>query len=75
MKYFLFSVNFEMPLVTEADLQVTGNNIETKLGYIENEKYLNKTFQHTYQVSKSLSSPISGVTLEVRIYFLQLWCV
>ena len=63
---FLFSVNFEIPLVTEADLQITGNNIENRMGYIENEKYLNKTFQHIYQVSKSLSTPISGVTLEVR---------
>ena len=58
-------MNFEIPLVTEADLQITGNNIETRLGYIENEKYLNKTFQHTYQVSKSLSSPIKDVSLEV----------
>ena len=63
---FLFPVNFEIPLVTEADLQITGNNIENRMGYIENEKYLNKTFQHIYQVSKSLSTPISGVTLEVR---------
>ena len=35
------------------------------MGYIENEIYLNKSFQHIYQVSKTLSTPITGVSLEV----------
>jgi len=61
------NINFELPLVTEADLQITGNNIENEMGYIENEIYLNKSFQHIYQVSKTLSTPITGVSLEVQV--------
>ena len=57
--------NFEVPLVTEADLQITGEAIQKTLPYIQNERFLNKTFEHSYQVSKSLSSPITGVSLEV----------
>jgi hypothetical protein len=56
-----------VPLVIEADLQITGDAVQKTLPYIQNERFLNKTFEHSYQVSKSLSTPITGVSLEVHV--------
>ena len=51
--------------MTEADLQISENTIEDPIVYTEANTFLNKTFEHTYQVSKILSSPLTGVLLEV----------
>ena len=54
--------------MTEADLQISGDNIEDPKKYTEGDIFLNKTFIHTYQVSKFLSSPVNDVLLEVFLY-------
>ena len=63
--HHLFAVDFEIKLVTEADLQISGDAIKDPKIYTQDDKFLNKTFEHTYQVSKILSSPVTGVLLEV----------
>ena len=60
-----FAVNFDIKLITEADLQISGHTAKDAKIYTEDNKYLDKTYEHTYQVSKFLSSPINGIVLEV----------
>ena len=60
-----FAVNFDIKLITEADLQISGYTSKDAKIYTEENKYLDKTYEHTYQVSKFLSSPINGIEIEV----------
>ena len=57
--------NFEIPLVTEADLKINGNVNKNSFSYMDGPVFLNKTFEHTYTMSKSLNTPISGASIEV----------
>ena len=67
MKWFHFLENFEIPLLTEADLKINGNVNKESFSYMNGPQFLNKTFEHTYTISKSLSTPISGASIEVFI--------